>query len=187
MFVNDDIAAVLDAFDNYLKEAQTDGVLRADASTITEPMRGLDRVPEDKQTEGRRGIKGFIAALLMAFKDWTQTKTFIGGAGGAPPYQNGFAPQTASGADGAYYTRHLDGDVVLGGRILAPTSPGGKSVFSLPAGSRPPKPLWLVVPTDAAAPNNTGTIIIDITGVVTVQTMSNSVSFSLDGIRYRSA
>lgn len=185
IFVENDIADGVDSFGDHLQDTQTQGVARLNAAEICPPIPDLDRVSEEHQEEGRKGTKGLITALILAFWDWTITKTTIGGTG-APSFQNSFVAQT-SGGQSAYFARHMDGDVVLGGWVAAPASPGGKIVFNISSGSRPPARLWYTVPTDAAAPNNTGTLTIETNGNVVVQIMSNSVNFSLDGIRYRAA
>ncbi|MES2136610.1 MAG: hypothetical protein V4502_06070 [Pseudomonadota bacterium] len=114
-------------------------------------------------------VNAVIGDLVEAVQDKRSLTAFVQGpAWVGLSYSNGWA-DLGGGYQAGAYTRDGTGRVWTRGTIMGGTLTGGTTVFTLPAGFRPPvKTVWPVIATLNGSPFQVTNVIVNTDGTVTI-------------------
>lgn len=169
------------AGDSTLDTAFSTGLQNPDTSTNTVAMRGyvgsrlFGQPATDLTPEIRGPFRSAWVALVRALSSFVEAFTEVGSGGGTPNFQNSWT-NAGGGLNTCAFYKNPFGEVRLKGSVTGGTT---GTVFTLPAGYRPPGKAVFIVDANSFA----GFVTVDTSGNVAIVTGAGPVS--LDGVSFR--
>ena len=160
------------------------GMNNPDSSTNTIALQGYNQTklfgqPATDFTPQVRGpFRTAWVALTRSLPSFTESWTEVGSGGGAPGFQNGWGNWSVNWSSCAFF-KDLSGVVHLKG-VVSGGSPVSGTIYTLPAGYRPPKNAAFAVSNNAAF----GEVTVLANGNVALSAGVNTY-VTLDGITFR--